>query len=214
MSYVPGLPALLVMDVDSTLIRQEVIDLLAEAAGVGARVAEVTERAMRGELDFAQSLAERVSLLAGLPASVIDQVRSQVQLTEGAERLIEAVHTGGGRVGVVSGGFIEVVGPLAEQLGIEAAHANRLEIIDGHLTGRTLGPVVDRAAKAEHLRAMAERWQVPLDRVAAIGDGANDLDMLAVAGLGIAFCAKPLTAAAADARIDQPRLDLALDLFG
>lgn len=202
-------PKLLVMDVDSTLITAEVIEFIAERAGTRAEVAAVTERAMRGELDFAASLRERVATLAGVPDTVFADVLAEVTLSPGAEALIAAVQSAGGHVGLVSGGFAEVVLPLAEPLGIELIEANRLETRDGRLTGATTGPIVDRAAKARHLSAYATTVGASLDEVVAIGDGANDLDMLAAAGLGIAYCAKPVTREAADAAISFPRLDAA-----
>ncbi|PKQ31096.1 MAG: phosphoserine phosphatase SerB [Actinobacteria bacterium HGW-Actinobacteria-2] len=205
---------LVVMDVDSTLIQDEVIELLAEHAGCAEQVREVTERAMRGELDFAESLAERVQLLAGLPVSVLDEVRAAVRLTPGARTLVATLRDLGLSIGVVSGGFIEVVGPLAAQLGITYAAANSLEVVDGHLTGRVAGAVVDRATKAAKLREWAAAEHLPLSRTIAIGDGANDLDMLAAAGLGIAFNAKPTVRASADTALNLPYLDAVLFLLG
>lgn len=205
---------LVVMDVDSTLIRQEVIELLAAHAGREAEVAAVTERAMRGELDFAQSLHERVATLAGLPVGVLDEVRDAVELTPGARTLVRTLKQLGFTVAVVSGGFIEVVQPLADELGIDHAMANRLEVEDGHLTGRVLGEVVDRAGKAAALRRFAAAEGLPLSRTVAIGDGANDLDMLDVAGLGVAFNAKPAVRAQADTSITVPYLDSVLPLLG
>ncbi len=205
---------LVVMDVDSTLIRDEVIELLARHAGREAEVREITERAMRGELDFAQSLRERVAALAGLPATVCEDVRREVRLSRGARTLVATLKDLGLAVGVVSGGFIEVVGPLAEELGITYAAANRLEVADGRLTGRVDGPIVDRAAKADYLRRWAAAENLPLTRTIAIGDGSNDLDMLAAAGLGIAFNAKPVVRASADAALNQPYLDAVLFLMG
>ncbi|MFH5822676.1 phosphoserine phosphatase SerB [Georgenia sp. AZ-5] len=205
---------LLVMDVDSTLITAEVIELLAEHAGTRDLVADVTERAMRGELDFAASLRERVAMLAGLDAGALADVRAAVTLTPGARELVDAVHDAGGRVGVVSGGFAEVVAPLATSLGIDHMVANVLEVDDGRLTGRTAGAVVDRTAKERHLREWARADGVALERVVAVGDGANDLDMLAAAGLGVAFCAKPVVQAEADAAVSFPRLDAVLGLLG
>lgn len=201
-------PALLVSDVDSTLIDAEVIELLAEAAGSRAEVAEVTERAMRGELDFTESLTARVKTLAGLDVGIFAEVAEQVRLSPGAAELVEAVQQAGGAVGLVSGGFIEVVAPLAESLGIDLVRANSLEVSDGRLTGRTTPgvPVVDRAAKADQLRQWAARLGVDLASTVAIGDGANDLDMLATSGFGIAYCAKPVTAEAAEAAISFPSL--------
>ena len=205
---------LVVMDVDSTLIRDEVIELLAAHAGREAEVHEVTERAMRGEIDFAESLHARVAVLAGLPVGVFDEVRAAVRLTPGAETLVATLKDLGLAVGVVSGGFIEVVEPLARRLGITYVAANRLEVVDGRLTGRVDGPVVDRAAKAEHLRRWAAAEGLPLERTIAIGDGSNDLDMLAAAGLGIAFNAKPAVRASADTALNQPYLDAVLFLMG
>lgn len=205
---------LLVMDVDSTLIQDEVIELLARHAGVEAQVRDVTERAMRGELDFEQSLHERVATLAGLPASVLDDVRRAVRLTPGAATLVRTVRRLGFTVAVVSGGFIEIVGPLAAELGIHYAHANALEVHDGRLTGRVSGEVVDRAGKARALRRFADQEGLPLSRTIAVGDGANDLDMLAIAGLGIAFNAKPMVRAEAHASVSVPYLDAVLYLLG
>jgi phosphoserine phosphatase len=205
---------LIVMDVDSTLIRDEVIELLAAHAGCEDAVRDVTERAMRGELDFAQSLRERVQLLAGLPVSVFDEVRAAVRLTPGARTLVDTLRDLGLSIGVVSGGFIEVVGPLAADLGITYVHANALEVSEGHLTGRVDGAIVDRAAKATKLREWAAAEGLPLSRTIAIGDGANDLDMLAAAGLGIAFNAKPTVRASADTALNLPYLDAVLFLLG
>lgn len=205
---------LVVMDVDSTLIQDEVIELLAEHAGRGAEVAAVTERAMRGELDFTASLHERVRCLAGLPESVLGQVRDAVRLTPGARTLCRTLRRLGFTLAVVSGGFIEIVGPLAEELGIQHARANRLEVVDGVLTGRVVGAVVDRAAKAAALREFAAAENLPLARTVAIGDGANDLDMLAAAGLGVAFNAKPVVRAQADTTVNVPYLDAVLYLLG
>lgn len=205
---------LLVMDVDSTLIQDEVIELLADHAGSRDQVADITARAMAGDLDFAESLRERVATLKGLPVSVFDQVRSEVRLTPGARTLIRTVQHLGYQVGLVSGGFAEVVEPLAAGLGITMTRANRLEVADGILTGRVDGPVVDRAAKAAALREFAERTKVPLRRTVAIGDGANDLDMIAAAGMGIAFNAKPVVRTQADASVSVPYLDTVLYLLG
>lgn len=205
---------LVVMDVDSTLIQDEVIELLATHAGRKAEVAAVTERAMRGDLDFAASLHERVACLAGLPVSVLDSVRAAIRLTPGARTLCRTLHRLGFTLAVVSGGFIEVVGPLAESLGIHHAQANQLQVHDGILTGRVVGEVVDRAGKATALRRFAAVERLPLARTVAIGDGANDLDMLAEAGLGIAFNAKPVVRQHADAAVNVPYLDAVLYLLG
>jgi phosphoserine phosphatase len=205
--YAPG-PKLLIMDVDSTLIKQEVIELLAAHAGRAAEVAAVTEAAMRGELDFAESLHHRVRALEGLPTTVIDDVVARIELSDGAEELVTAYLDAGHRVGVVSGGFSQVLAPLAARLHLSFARANELEIIDGALTGRVTGAVVDRQVKERVLRSEAERAGVPLGATIAVGDGANDLDMIAAAGLGVAFRAKPAVRAAADAALDLPDLDV------
>jgi phosphoserine phosphatase len=205
---------LVVMDVDSTFIQQEVIELLAAKCGREAEVAAVTERAMRGELDFAASLRERVAVLAGLDASVLGAVRAEIILTPGARTLVRTLKRLGDTIALVSGGFIEIVGPIAADLGIDHALANRLEVRDGKLTGRVEGEIVDRAGKARALRRFAAEAGLPLSRTVAIGDGANDLDMLETAGLGVAFNAKPLVRAQADTAVNVPYLDTVLFLLG
>ncbi|MBO8190883.1 phosphoserine phosphatase SerB [Streptomyces oryzae] len=205
---------LVVMDVDSTLIQDEVIELFAAHAGCEAEVAEVTARAMRGELDFEESLHARVELLAGLDVSVVDKVREEVRLTPGARTLVRTLKRLGFQVGVVSGGFTQVTDALQEELGLDFASANTLEIVDGKLTGRVTGEVVDRAGKARLLRRFAEEAGVPLAQTVAIGDGANDLDMLNTAGLGVAFNAKPLVREAAHTAVNVPFLDTVLYLLG
>ena len=205
---------LVVMDVDSTLIQDEVIDLLAREARCEAAVADVTARAMAGELDFAESLRERVAALAGTPQSALQTVRETVRLTPGARTLCRTLVSLGYKLALVSGGFAEIVGPLAAQLGVHRFRANTLEIADGVLTGRVIPPIVDRAGKAQALREFADEFGFALSRTVAIGDGANDLDMLATAGLGVAFNAKPAVAAAADASGTAPYLDSVLYLLG
>jgi phosphoserine phosphatase len=205
---------LVVMDVDSTLIQDEVIELFAAHAGCEGEVAEVTAAAMRGELDFEQSLHARVALLAGLDASVVDKVRSEVRLTPGARTLIRTLKRLGYQVGVVSGGFTQVTDDLKDRLGLDFAQANTLEIVDGKLTGKVTGEIVDRAGKARLLRRFAAEAGVPLAQTVAIGDGANDLDMLNAAGLGVAFNAKPVVREAAHTAVNVPFLDTVLYLLG
>ena len=205
---------LVVMDVDSTLIQDEVIELIAAHADCQDAVADVTTRAMAGEIDFAESLRERVALLEGVPVEALDEVRKRVRLTPGARTLCRTLHQLGFRIALVSGGFHEVVDPIADELGVVNVRANRLEVVDGVLTGRTVGPVIDRAAKATALEEFADAYQIPLNRTVAIGDGANDLDMLARAGLGIAFNAKPVVRDQADTAVNVPYLDSVLFLLG
>lgn len=201
---------LVVMDVDSTFVTAEQIDLLAVRAGSGAQVAAITERAMRGELDFAASLTERVATLAGLAADVLDEVRAEIELSPGAAELVATLHRRGWPVALVSGGFHEIVDQIAAEHGITRVRANRLEVADGMLTGRLRGPIVDRAAKARWLRTFAEEEGIPMARTVAVGDGANDLDMIAAAGLGVAFHAKPVVAAQADLAIERGGLEQVL----
>jgi phosphoserine phosphatase len=205
---------LVVLDVDSTLIENEVIELLAAEAGSLELVAGVTERAMRGELDFAQSLRERVATLAGLPESVFDAVRARIRVTQGVPELIAGVKAAGGHVGVVSGGFHELLDPLASDLGLDFWKANRLDVVDGHLTGLIVGEIVDGAAKATALTAWALQTQTSLNDTVAIGDGANDLAMMAVAGLSIAFCAKPIVQEHANVVLNERDLAKALEIIG
>ena len=205
---------LVVCDVDSTLINDEVIELIADAAGVREQVAQITERAMRGELDFAESLRERVASLAGLSDSVFADVLGRITHTPGVERLIEAVHDAGGLIVAVSGGFHEILDPLAERLGLDWWIANRFEVVDGALTGRTVGPVIDAEAKETALRDFAELHDIPLDKTIAVGDGANDLAMMATAGISVAFCAKPVVAESATVAIHERDLAQVIPLFG
>ncbi len=189
---------LVVFDVDSTLIKDEVIELLADCAGVRAEVAEVTERAMRGELDFAESLRGRVAKLAGLPESVISETYGRIKLTDGAQELIDAIHERGGLVGAVSGGFNQLLEPLAARLGLDHWRANQLEIAGGELTGKVSGSIIDREAKTKALIEWADQQGIAQTSTIAVGDGANDLGMMSQAGLGVAFNAKPLVRAQAN----------------
>jgi phosphoserine phosphatase len=205
---------LVVMDVDSTLLRDEAIELLAARAGCAAEVGEVTAAAMRGELDFAESLRRRVALLAGLDASAIDDVLTGARLAPGARTLIRTLKRLGYRCGVVSGGFTQVTDWLTLELGLDFAEANTLEIAAGKLTGRLVGQVVDRPGKERALRRFAAAAGVPLSQTVAVGDGANDLDMISTAGLGVAFNAKPAVRSAADTSVSVPHLDAILYLLG
>jgi len=205
---------LVVFDVDSTLVQSEVIEMLAAHAGAQGKVAAITEAAMRGELDFAQSLQQRVATLAGLPATVVDEVADQLELMPGARTTLRTLRRLGFRCGVVSGGFRRIIEPLAEELMLDYVAANELEIVDGTLTGRVVGPIIDRAGKAEALREFAAQAGVPMEQTVAVGDGANDIDMLAAAGLGVAFNAKPALREVADASLSHPYLDTVLFLLG
>ncbi|PWN03856.1 phosphoserine phosphatase SerB [Nocardioides silvaticus] len=205
---------LIVMDVDSTLIQGEVIEMLAAHAGFEAEVAAITESAMRGEIDFEESLRARVRLLEGLDASVIDEVYDSIVVNPGARTLVRTLRRLGYRFAIVSGGFSQITDRLAEELGIHRARANTLEVVDGRLTGNVLGEVVDRAGKARALREFAADLGVPLAATIAIGDGANDLDMLEAAGLGIAYNARPVVREMADTSLNVPYLDAIMYLLG
>jgi phosphoserine phosphatase len=202
---------LVVFDVDSTLIEDEVIELLADVAGKREQVAAVTERAMAGELDFSQSLIERVATLAGLPESVFKDVLKRIRITTGAKETIAAIQAAGGKVGAVSGGFIQLLTPLAAELKLDFARANELEVLDGHLTGKVIGKIIDKQAKADALR----EWSTAsgLIKTVAVGDGANDLEMMAQAGLGVAFNAKPIVREKADEIIEGNDLRKLLELL-
>ena len=204
---------LLVMDVDSTLIMEEGIDLLGEEAGVGAQVAAITERAMRGELDFEAALRERVTLLKGLPEDIFARIAERIHFTPGAEDLVKELHKRGYKVGLVSGGFHETVDRLAEQLGIDYVKANRLEIQQGFLTGQVLGEIVTKDTKLAMLKAWAAENMLELNQTIAMGDGANDLPMIQAAGIGIAFMAKPIVREQAPYQIQECNLYRVIDLL-
>lgn len=210
MSFVKRLVQL---DVDSTFIQQEAIELLAAKAGVLDEVSTITESAMRGELDFEASLRKRVGLLKGLPESAIFAVQQEITLTDGAEDLVNTLHSKGHSVALVSGGFLDIIEPMIKTLSIKYYKANTLEIVDGVLTGGLLGPVIDRTAKADALKEFAIASGVKLENTVAIGDGANDLGMMAIAGLSIAFNAKPVVVEAADLAINEPSLRSVIELI-
>jgi phosphoserine phosphatase len=205
---------LVVFDVDSTLIQDEVIELLADVAGRREQVAAITERAMAGELDFAESLIERVSTLAGLPESVFADVLSRIRITDGAKQLIDAIHAAGGRVGAVSGGFTQVLEPLADRLTLDFARANLLEVVDGKLTGKVLGKIIDRSEKKNALVEWAKFSDFDLAQTVAVGDGANDLEMMQAAGLSVAFNAKPIVRETASLVIAKQDLSQLIAVLG
>jgi phosphoserine phosphatase len=205
---------LVVMDVDSTLLQDEAIDLLADRAGHAAEVEALTNAAMRGEIEYAAALRQRVQLLAGLDATVLDELTEKLRLTPGARTLVRTLKRLGYRCGVVSGGFTQITDWLTATLGLDYAAANTLEIKAGKLTGRITGELIDRPGKERMLRQFAAEAGVPLSQTVAVGDGANDLDMIAAAGLGIAFNAKPMVRTAADASVSVPHLDVILYLLG
>ena len=204
---------LLVMDVDGTLIQQEGIDLLAQEAGVGQKVAEITAQAMNGELDFKASLQARVALLKGLEASIFPKIIEQMDVTPGAKTLITELHQRGYKVGLVSGGFHEVIDPIAKSLGIDLVRANRLQTFDGCLTGKVLGEIVTPERKKDSLLTWARENHIPRSQTIAMGDGANDLPMIETAGIGIAFMAKPIVAERAPYRIETRDLSLVLEIL-
>ena len=203
----------MVFDVDSTLIEDEAIELLAERAGKRQEVAAITDRAMRGELDFAASLIERVGALAGLPESVLEEVSKELKPTKGAAELVSAIHARGGKAAAVSGGFIQLLAPVKEAIGFDFERANALEVVDGKLTGKVLGQIIDREAKAKALLTWAAELSVPRARTIAVGDGANDLGMMEVAGLSVAFCAKPIVRQNAKIALNQRDLALLIQLL-
>lgn len=200
-------------DVDSTFIQQEAIELLAAKAGVLDEVSRITESAMRGEMDFEQSLRARVALLKGLDQSVISEVQAEITMTDGARELVSTLHSKGHSVSLVSGGFIDIIEPMIKELSIPYFKANKLEIINAVLTGGLVGPIIDRAAKRSALIEFASMSGVEIIHTVAIGDGANDLDMMAAAGLSIAFNAKPIVVDAADLSITEPSLRSVIDLI-
>jgi phosphoserine phosphatase len=202
------------LDVDSTFIQQEAIELLAAQAGVLDQVSAITESAMRGELDFEQSLRTRVSLLKGLPETAITAVQNEIKLTDGALDLVNTLHAKGHSVALVSGGFINIIKPMIESLSIKHYKANTLEIVGGVLTGELVGAIIDRAAKGAALLEFAKACGVEIENTVAIGDGANDLDMMALAGLSIAFNAKPIVVQATDFAINEPSLRSVVKLIG
>ncbi|MEO9110424.1 MAG: phosphoserine phosphatase SerB [Jatrophihabitantaceae bacterium] len=205
---------LVVLDMDSTLIKDEGIDALGGSAGVGEQIATITERAMAGELDFEQSLRARVRLLAGMPVADVETVRDHLELTPGARTFVRTLRRLGYHVGLVSGGFTVFTDRFVDELGLDFAAANELQIRDGRLTGNVVGPIIDRAGKAEALRRFAGQFGVPLSQTVAVGDGANDIDMLDAAGLGIAFNGKAALRAAADTSVNLPYLDTVLFVLG
>jgi phosphoserine phosphatase len=205
---------LIVFDVDSTLIQGEVIEMLAARAGFEPQVKEITDAAMAGEIDFTESLHRRVALLEGLPSSVLDEVGDALELTAGARTTIRTLKRLGFRCGVVSGGFTQVIQKLVDDLGLDFCAANELEIVDGKLTGRVIGEIVDRPGKATALRRFADSYEVSLAQCVAVGDGANDIDMLSAAGLGVAFNAKPALREVADTALSHPYLDVVLFVLG
>ncbi len=204
---------LVVFDVDSTLIEDEAIELLAERCGKREEVAEITERAMRGELDFAASLIERVATLKGLSEDILNQVANELRPTKGARELVDAIHQRGGKAAAVSGGFIQLLGPVRDAIGFDFAQANTLEISDGLLTGNVQGEIVDREVKARALKSWAGELGVPLGRTIAVGDGANDLGMMSVAGLSVAFCAKPVVRENAKIALNERDLAMLIPLL-
>ncbi|MFZ8888627.1 MAG: phosphoserine phosphatase SerB [Aquiluna sp.] len=204
---------LVVFDVDSTLINEEAIELLAEHSGNREKVAEITERSMRGEIDFSTSLIERVATLKGLPESVLEQTAKSLTPTKGASELIQEIHTRGGKAAAVSGGFIQLLTGLKRELNLDYAQANTLGVENGRLTGEVVGELVNREVKAKYLKLWAKENDIPLERTFAIGDGANDLGMMAIAGLSVAFCAKPVVRESADVVIDERDLKKVIALL-
>lgn len=206
-------PGLCVMDGDATLINEETIDELARYAGVGERVAAITARAMNGELDFKAALRERVALLKGMDSAIVQRTAEQLTFTHGAKQLIDTLHKHGWKIGVVSGGFHEVVDTLADEIGVDMVLANRLGVADNTLTGELVGEIVTKERKREQMLEWAQQLHVPTSQILALGDGANDIPMLQAAGLGIAFCAKPHVQEQVAYQINTRDLSLALTYF-
>lgn len=204
---------LVVFDVDSTLIEDEAIELLAARAGKRAEVAAITERAMAGELDFSESLIERVAILAGLPESVLDEVSKELTPTKGAAELVSAIHERGGKAAAVSGGFIQLLPRVKSAIGFDFERANLLEVASGKLTGKVLGPIIDRQSKADALTQWAAELKVPLSKTIAVGDGANDLGMMEISGLSVAFCAKPVVREKAKIALNERDLSQLIQLL-
>ena len=204
---------LVVFDVDSTLIEQEAIELLAAHSKSAEQVKDITDRAMRGEIDFNQSLLERVATLRDLPESVLDEVSKALKLTQGAKELVEAIHARGGKAAAVSGGFIQLLDPIRAALSLDFAAANTLGLANGKLTGEVVGPIVNRQAKADYLIEWAETEKLPLTKTIAVGDGANDLGMMEIAGLSVAFCAKPIVTQKADISLRERDLAQLIELL-
>lgn len=206
-------PGLLVLDVDATLIEEEVIDLLGDIAGVGCDLADITSKAMQGKMDFNTSLKLRVSMLKGLDYSCVKQVAQNIHVTNGAKKLISTLHSFGWKVGAVSGGFKQVLDDFLPKLNIDFWVANNLEVVDSKLSGKVIDPIVNRQYKAKALTNWASKNNIDIAQSVAIGDGANDIDMIKTAGLGVAFCAKQLLKSQAKASIDTRDLSLVLDLL-
>lgn len=204
---------LVVFDVDSTLIEDEAIELLAARAGKRAEVAAITERAMAGELDFSESLIERVAILAGLPESVLDEVSKELKPTKGAAELVSAIHQRGGKAAAVSGGFLQLLPRVKSAIGFDFEKANLLEVASGKLTGKVLGPIIDRQSKADALTQWAAELKVPLSKTIAVGDGANDLGMMEISGLSVAFCAKPVVREKAKIALNERDLSQLIQLL-
>jgi phosphoserine phosphatase len=205
---------LVAFDMDSTLIQAECIDEIAHLHGVGDEVSAVTEAAMRGELDFTGSLKARVALLKGLDVHVLESVYRSIELMPGAEALFDVLQANNIKTAILSGGFVFFAERFADRLGADAYHCNDLQVIDGQLTGRTQGPIVDAQAKADHLVALAKQWGIPMEQTVSVGDGANDLKAMATAGLGIAFCAKPAVQQQADVAVNEKDLTKLIPLLG